>query len=856
MAKMRPTGITPRLILSFSVLIIILLLFGLVTLHDLHSISGLTQTIYDHPLAVSNAALQSSVSITKMHRNMKDLVLLDSPERIQQSINDVNQQEQRVYLQLDIVKDRILGEEGKRFEREGRELFDQWRPIREEVMSLVREDQIRKAADITIGKGASHVAILEGKMLGLTNYARNKATNFSEDAERARSRVWATTIIFLISSVLLSLLTAFFTLRKTASIEMEIMEAKQLLENAIDFASIGMVMVAPGGNFTKVNQAFCNMMGYSENELLQMTFQDITHSDDYEISSDIVQRLMSGSIDRARIEKRYLKKDGTIINAFLTTFMLRDENGEPLFFFTQVIDITERYQAEERLRNSEQLLNEMGSIARIGGWTHDLVGGKATWTKELYKIIEFESDPVPGPKEHFSYYPPEERAILEKAFRHAIETGEQFDLELRCNTGKGRLIWARVIGRAEFKDGECVEMRGTFQDITERKKVEERLHQAYKMESIGNLAGGIAHDFNNILTSIIGFAELASDEAGDNKVLKDDLNEIFIAGRRAKDLTNEILAFSRQDTLETSLININTLISDSIRMLRATIPVSVEIQSELCEEILTIEANGSQMSQIIMNLVKNAADAIWDESGLVKIGTESLRLDQEDVSNYVSLLPGDYARVFISDTGCGIPKENYKKVFDPYFTTKETGRGTGLGLAVVHGIIKKHHGDITVYSEVGKGTTFNVYIPLSGKCLADAPVGDLLLPTGGHETVMLVDDEIAIVKMLKQVLEKGGYSVRAYTSSVDALADYESAPDSFDLVITDMTMPEMAGDKLAKSIKSIRPNIPLILCTGFSEKVINHGTDMIIDGFLMKPVERKKLLESVRRVLDEKNDIS
>ena len=356
-------SIAQKLFLSSSVLICIFVFFGIYTLWDIQTISGLTRTIYNHPLVVSNAALQANISITKMHRNMKDVVLFLDSSRVQISIEKVNFEENEVYHYLNIVKGTILGEEGKILERKARKLFKNWKPIRDEVISLVRSDHREKAAEITIGKGADHVADLEREMLGLTNYARAKAKTFMAESENTHDRMMKTSIAFLILVVMISSIISYFTTRNVALAEKELRESRQLLVNAIDYAPIGMVLVEPNGKFFRVNQAYCKITGYSEQELLKMQFQDITVSDDYDAGSQVIEELIDGKSNKAEIENRYLKKNGKIINVSLSTSLLRDSNENPLYFFTQAQDITEKKRAEQKIAASliekETLLKEV-----------------------------------------------------------------------------------------------------------------------------------------------------------------------------------------------------------------------------------------------------------------------------------------------------------------------------------------------------------------------------------------------------------------------------------------------------------------------------------------------------------------
>ncbi len=385
----------------------------------------------------------------------------------------------------------------------------------------------------------------------------------------------------------------------------------------------------------------------------------------------------------------------------------------------------------------------------------------------------------------------------------------------------------------------------------ENKKIHFQLQQAQKMEAIGTLAGGIAHDFNNILSSIIGFTQLAMTDVEKGTDIEDDLQEVYKAANRATDLVKQILTISRHDETKTWPIQVTPLIREALKMLRSTIPTSIKFRENISNERMVVEANPTQLHQVVVNLVTNAKQAMTDGSGVLEICVDSLNFESNDTKNaYLELLPGRYARITVGDTGIGILDKDIKKIFDPYFTTKEKGEGTGLGLSVVHSIVKSQGGHITVYSEPGKGTTFHVYLPLLKKDSDDLPqLTDEPLPTG-TEHVLLIDDEPQIIKFQQKILENLGYRVTTRTNSIKALEIFHAFPDRFDLIITDMTMPDMTGDKVAQEIKLIRPDMRVILCTGFSEKVSGQENDLNIDKFLMKPVDRAKLANVIRNVLD------
>ncbi len=552
MSRLTQENLARRLILGFGALILIFLLFGAFIFYDMHSAFDLNRTIYNHPLVVSNASLQANVSIAKMHRSMKDIVLFNSSSRILQFVEAVNEEEQQVYRQLDIVKKNILGEKGRDLEREARNLFDKWQPIRNEVIGLVNNDQRENAAHITIGKGANHAALLEEKMLGLTNYARDKASEFRNEAEKMHSRVHAKWIIFLFSGILASILVGFFTIRRIVSSEKKLRGSETKYRQIFDTnTAIKLIIDPDSGAIIEANNAACSYYGYSKKELMALNISDINvlspediHSERqnaktqkrlhfnfshrlasgeerdvevysgplvlgektklYSIVHDVTDRkqaekalqkneakyrliaenmadivttmdmdlrftYVSPSImrlrgftveeamkqtidqimtpdsfeivasafeeelrledagttdpDRTRIlEVEEYKKDGSTIWVETKSSFIRDEDQKPIGILIVSRDITERRRGEIEIKNREQLLNEMGAIAKIGGWEHDLVTGETTWTRETYKIVEIESGPVPGPDEHLDYYPPKDRAVLDEAYRRAVET--------------------------------------------------------------------------------------------------------------------------------------------------------------------------------------------------------------------------------------------------------------------------------------------------------------------------------------------------------------------------------------------------------------------------------------------------
>lgn len=518
-------------------------------------------------------------------------------------------------------------------------------------------------------------------------------------------------------------------------------------------------------------------------------------------------------------------------------------------------EVTERKRIEGLLRSREQLLNEMGGIAKIGGWEHDLIQRKAAWTKEVYTIMEVDEGPAPVFDEYLNQFPQEDREILEKAYRLVVETGEHFDLELQCITTKGRLFWGRMIGHPEFEEGRCVRVKGTFQDITERKRLENNLRHAQKMESIGTLAGGIAHDFNNILAAILGYAEMIQIECQEGSVVKQRIDKVVEAGLRAKELVKQILAFSRQKETADTTLQPSDIIKEAAKMIRSTLPATIDIELDIDPKVGQVVADPTQIHQILTNLCTNAFHAMEATGGTLTISLNNKELTATDLIGYPYLQPGDFVQISVGDTGPGITPEIMDNIFDPYFTTKEVGKGTGMGLAIIHGIVKGSGGFVSCQSLPGEGATFHVYLPFHKEVsIPETKPGPPGFIQRGHERILFIDDEVELAQLGKTMLERIGYRVTIETSSIEALKIIQSQPDLFDLIITDQTMPGMTGVDLVHRILQIRPAMSVIICTGFSnliteEKAKSYG----IKGFAMKPLALKDMAALIRKVLDGEN---
>ncbi|MCP3944871.1 MAG: response regulator [Desulfobacteraceae bacterium] len=385
-------------------------------------------------------------------------------------------------------------------------------------------------------------------------------------------------------------------------------------------------------------------------------------------------------------------------------------------------------------------------------------------------------------------------------------------------------------------------------DITHRKKLEKDLIQSHKMEAIGTLAGGIAHDFNNILSVLLGYSDLSLQNVEPGSILEENLKEIYNAGIRAKDLVKQILTFARQAEDELLPSRVDLIVKEVIKFIRSSIPSTIAIKDDIQTKSKTM-ANVTQIHQVLMNLCSNASHAMNKMGGILTIGLKDIKID--DKISQIPFEPGDYLELTVSDTGTGISPDIIDHIFEPYFTTKDTGEGTGMGLAVVQSIIKETGGYLTVKSRSGKGTVFTIFLPIIIEKDMEFKINSNLVNTKGDEHILLVDDEPDITKVNRQILQNFGYRVTTKNNSIEALELFAKDPDKFDIVISDMTMPEMPGDKLLTNILKIKPDIPVILCTGYSKNISKETAIKLgIKAFLNKPLNKKELVKTIRKLLD------
>jgi PAS domain S-box-containing protein len=612
------------------------------------------------------------------------------------------------------------------------------------------------------------------------------------------------------------------------------------------------------GNFTFFNDATCRLIGYSAAAMSGMNNREYMDEKNARKVFETFNRVYETSKPTRGFDWEIIKVDGSKRQVDASVSLMTDPEGNPAGFRGIARDVTKHKQSQMALRESEEKYRQLVNHAPAGIYEVDFIKGKFVnvndviceytgYTRqELLTMSALDILPEDSQKKFI------ER--LDKIFK-GQKVPSSVEYKIRAKSGREFcvLINSKIIHAA---DGKPKGATAVVHDITEQKQAEEenktleyQLQQAQKMEAIGTLAGGIAHDFNNILSVIIGYTELILMNGDVDGEVRQNLKEIFNASKHARDMVKQILAFSRQNKQERKPIQVAHIAKEAIKMLRASLPATISIEHHIEKDTGIIEADPTQIHQVLMNLCTNAAHAINEKDGILEIRLGNAELDQKAAADIPGLKTGSYLRLSVKDSGEGIHPETQQQIFNPYFTTKEKGKGTGLGLAVVQGIVKSNNGAVTVESDVGKGTAFHVYLPtIKRKLTADDEISTPL--PMGCEHILLVDDEQPLVEIGRQMLERLGYSVATRTSSIEALELFKVNPDRFDLVITDIVMPNLAGDKLAKKIIHIRNDIPVVLCTGYSEKFTRqNASEMGIQSFLMKPLVMRDLANTVRQAL-------
>jgi PAS domain S-box-containing protein len=606
---------------------------------------------------------------------------------------------------------------------------------------------------------------------------------------------------------------------------------------------------------TYVSPSIQRILGFTPKERMQQSAEEMITPDSLQsvvrTLSEEIQRDSEGVADperSIRIEVEYYKKDGSTIWMENHLKAIRDAEGQMIGILGVSRDISLQIKNKQQLMASknewENIFNAIGHPAMIIDADHKIINAN----QATLRLSGLNKTKLKGRAcfdiFHHNTKPPEScplEAILRNGSRETVE------MEMEAVNGTFLVSCTPIINHND----QILKFIHIATDITEKKKLETQLRQTQKAEALGTLAGGIAHEFNNILGIIIGNTELAMDDVGEWNSARNFLDEISRASLRAKEVVRQILSFSLKTPSTRKPVKISSIIHETLKLIRSTTPTAINIRQKILCDRETVLSNPSDISQILINLCSNAIHAMMYDTGILEIRLEPSILDEKSVMLYEGLTTGAYIKLTVKDSGKGIEAEIMDRICDPYFTTKDIDEGLGMGLAVVSGIVKKHDGAIKFDSQPGKGTTVAVLLPMTGARMETDKQATADLPVGS-ECILLVDDEASLVKMLKLILERQGYKVVGKTSSLEALKLLQQETYQFDLVITDMSMPEMPGDRLSKEIMKTAPDLPIILCTGYSDRLDEKkAKDLGISAFVMKPYEKKDLLHTVRNVLDK-----
>ena len=618
---------------------------------------------------------------------------------------------------------------------------------------------------------------------------------------------------------------------------------RSLFESSMD----AIYLTRRDGPFLKVNKAALDLFGYTSEEMVGMDIRKV-----YADPND--RAAFQQEIEKNRFirdyEVRFKKKDGREIDCLLTSTLITDDGGNILGYQGIIRDITGRKQMEAQLFQAKQDWEDTFNTITDMITVHDREFNIIRANRPAQQILGLPFLDISRAK-CFHYYhgtgcPPEECPSCQVLKTAAPSTSELFEPHLN------KFIEIRAIPRLD-KNNELAGLIHVVRDITGRKKLEDQLRQAQKMEAIGQLAGGIAHDFNNILSAIIGYGYLLQMKMADSDPLRHNVEQILEASERAATLTHSLLAFSRKQQICLKLVNMNELLRRFEKLLLRLIREDIEFTTVLAAEDITVMADSGQIEQALMNLVTNARDAM-PQGGKLAISTGRVMLDEEFVRLHGFGKPGEYALLTVTDTGTGMDEATKAKIFEPFFTTKEQGRGTGLGLAMVYGIVKQHDGYISVYSQPGEGTTFRVYLPSERPQaeLSGQEIQAIQVPVkGGSETMLLAEDDAALRNLGSTVLSQYGYTVIEAVDGEDAVMKFMENRDRIKLIILDVIMPKKNGKEVFDDIGILNPDMKVLFMSGYTSDIIGpRGLPAEGLNFINKPISPRDLLEKVRGVLD------
>ena len=623
-------------------------------------------------------------------------------------------------------------------------------------------------------------------------------------------------------------------------------ESEERFRNAFENAAIGMALLAIDGHWLRVNRTLCDMLGYSESELLTKTIQDIAHPDDREADLAYVRQMLAGDIQTYRMEKRYIQKAGHVVWILLSVSLVRDAEGNPVHFNSQFQDITERKQAEGTQFRMARAIEQSAETIVITD-----TAGKIEYVNPSFeRTTGYSRDEAIGQNPRMLKSGKQDEAFYQKLWE-TISSGETFKGNMTNRRKDGSFYEEEATISPVFdSSGKIINFVAVKRDITQERELQRQLQTAQRMEAVGTLAGGIAHDFNNALTGVFGFGEILRSQLAGNEDALSNLDEILRCGERAATLTRQILTYSRRQIIEPANLSLNNVITDLLKLVSKVLGEQIEIRMFLEKDLPTIRADIGQIEQVVMNLVMNARDAM-PGGGQLLIETEVANLDAEYVRHHPYMSVGSYVVLRVTDTGVGMDQKTRERVFDPFFTTKTPDKGSGLGLAMVYGIVKQHNGFIHLYSEPGIGTTIKIYLPPVEGAPDVLESHKLSEIRGGTETILLAEDDESVRMLVERSLRDLGYTVLVTRNGEEAIEIFHQNSDKISLALLDIVMPLQGGKEAYEGMNQIKPELKVIFMSGYSANSV-HESFVLIAGvpFLPKPFSPSSLARKVREVLD------
>ena len=649
----------------------------------------------------------------------------------------------------------------------------------------------------------------------------------------------------------LALARYFREIRRSAQL---LNESEEWLRLALDAAQMGTFDWDMVHNHITWSRWHEQLWGFQPGEFdgTYEAFSRRVHSEDRAEIQKGVDRCVAGQ-SPCRQEFRVVWPDGSVHWIASVGEFAFGLDGRPSRMRGAVLEITGRKRAEALLQEGLLFRRQAEKIGRIGAWKVSPKTDYLYWTEGVYDIVEAPQEFKPGLEKGMEFYDAESIPVLREALNRALKDGTPFVVETGLTTMTGKHLWTEVRGLGRLDEGDQDFVMGTFQDVTERKVLETQLRQAQKLEAVGQLAGGIAHDFNNILAAIMMHLGLLQMNSSLDEETRHALEELDAQARRAAGLTRQLLMFSRRSVLAVKPLDLNAVVVNLLKMLRRLIGEQIDLRFDGKSALPLVQADEGMMEQVLMNLVVNARDAM-PKGRRLTIGTTVADVGAVHAAANPNRRAGSFVCLFVSDTGCGMDAETLKRIFEPFFTTKEPGKGTGLGLATVHGIVAQHKGWVEVESEIGGGTTFRVYLPAAAQLQVEtAPVPPSEPVRRGKETVLLVEDELPVRQVVGQSLRALGYQVHEAGNGQEAMSFWQTHGAQVDLLLTDMVMPEgMTGLELAEQLQALKPGLKAIISSGYSAEMVEAGVPTKAGiVYLPKPYATSVLANVVRDCLDQ-----